>query len=988
MSSVLLDHLNHEQKKAVTHTDGPLLIVAGAGTGKTTVITTRIAWLIEQGLAKPEHILALTFTDKAAGEMEERVDLLLPYGYIDLQISTFHAFCERLLREYGAQIGLSPEFGVLSELDAWLLVRGQLDRFDLDYYRPLGNPTKYLKALLQHFSRAKDAAITPEMYLSFVESQQADTDAVDEQMSASHVAELAHAYHTYQHILLENDSLDFGDLILYCLRLLRERPTVLKRVQSRFAYVLVDEFQDTNQAQYELVRLMAEPRRNITIVGDDDQAIYKFRGASIENILRFENDYPDCARVVLVNNYRSRQSILDSAYRFIQMNNPRRLEAQSPQSLSKKLVAQCQGEALIEHIHCATCEEEVTKIVEKIFKLKEQDPEATWNDFAVLVRSNVAGTDFAQAFERQHIPFQFLALSGLYNKPIVLDAISLLRVIDQPHDSPSLYRVLTFPLWGLSSITIAELNRLANRKGKSLFEAIALSKSFSAINANESAQLDALTHRLIELGQKAKTQTVTEIFLHAMKASGILEEINRGSEQKKRERFGFLQQLFERMKAFERRADHKSLHEFLVEFAHERDAGEEGSLNVDLDAGPDMVRVMTIHAAKGLEFKYVFVVNLVDRKFPTQRRADAIPLPAGLISRPPQIDDALFHLEEERRLFYVAMTRAKQGLFFTSADDYGGARKRKLSRFLNELGYKISQESATHVFHVWDADQPVPESSDENVNLHAYIPKQFSFTQLAAFQTCPLQYKFAHILHVPVLGRWTFSFGKTMHNTLQRYFTAWMERTGKRQVGLFEEESKQLEQNGAEWSSKNLPVSVEELLELYQACWQDDWYPNDRVREQYRQKGKDQLIRYVESFLEQSPSPLALEQGYTYKIGDVILKGRMDRIDAYEDGVEIIDYKTGTPKIDKTLERSDKEQLWLYQLAAEDVLKLNPKKLTFVYLEDGSRVSFLGDEKDLRQFKTDVVDRAQRIRQSVFDATPGYHCQFCDFANICEYRQL
>ncbi len=981
MSTSLLDQLNYEQKKAVTHTDGPLLIVAGAGTGKTTVITTRIAWLIEQGLAKPEQILALTFTDKAAGEMEERVDLMLPYGYVDLQISTFHAFCERLLREYGAQIGLSPEFEVLSELDAWLLVRGQLDRFELDYYRPLGNPTKYLKSLLQHFSRAKDAAITPEMYVSLIESQQADKDAVDEDSDLSRTTELAHAYHTYQQILLENDALDFGDLILYSLRLLRERPAVLKAVQERFHFVLVDEFQDTNHAQYELVRLIAEPRRNITIVGDDDQAIYKFRGASIENILRFESDYPECTRVVLTNNYRSTQSILDHAYRFIQMNNPRRLEAQSPDVLSKKLVAASRETGTIEHIHSATSEEEVTAVLKKIIELKENDPQVVWNDFAVLVRSNGAGGEFAQAFERHKIPFQFLALSGLYTKPIVLDVLALLRVIDQPHDSPSLYRVLTFPLWILSSATIAELNRLANRKGKSLFEAITLSKSFLSVDLDDAVQLDAIIHLVIELGQKAKIQSSTEVFLHAMKESGYLEYINKLSEQKKREQFGFLQQLFARLKSFERRADHKSLHEFLAEFAHERDAGEEGSLSVDLDAGPDMVRIMTIHAAKGLEFKYVFVVNLVDRKFPTQRRADAIPLPVGFQQNEAVLDEAVLHLEEERRLFYVAMTRAKHGLFLTSADDYGGVRKRKLSRFLDELGYSKSEVDVPIVLELFDEDKGGQMETREDIK--AYIPKHFSFTQLAAFQTCPLQYKFAHILHVPVFGRWTFSFGKTMHNTLQRYFTVWMERTGKRQESLFErtERTERTERN-------ELPVSVEELLEMYRACWQDDWYPNDRVRQQYQQKGREQLIRYVKSFNEMPPFPLALEQGYTYKIDDIILKGRIDRMDSFEDGVEIIDYKTGSPKTEKMLERSDKEQLWLYQLAARDVLKLNPRKLTFVYLEDGSHVSFLGNEKDLEQLRTEVVDRVAHIRESAFEATPGYHCRHCDFVDICEYRQI
>ncbi|MEK7615422.1 MAG: UvrD-helicase domain-containing protein, partial [Patescibacteria group bacterium] len=335
--------LNPAQIKAVTHREGPLMIVAGAGTGKTTVITRRIAWLIEQQLAKPEQILALTFTDKAAGEMEERVDLLLPYGYVDLQISTFHAFCERLLRDHGVHIGLSPDFKLVTELDAWLLARQQLDRFDLDYYRPLGNPTKYLKSLLQHFSRAKDAAITSDAYLACVEGKASDAD------SEVHNDELARAYHTYQQILLERDSLDFGDLILYAVQLLKTRPAVLARLQKQFPFVLVDEFQDTNHAQYELVRLIAGDKQNLTVVGDDDQSIYKFRGASIENILRFQTDFPTATQVVLTHNYRSVQSILDHAYTFIQKNNPNRLEIKA--NLSKKLLAQGSEQGMIEHIH-------------------------------------------------------------------------------------------------------------------------------------------------------------------------------------------------------------------------------------------------------------------------------------------------------------------------------------------------------------------------------------------------------------------------------------------------------------------------------------------------------------------------------------------------------------------------------------------------------------------------------------------------------------
>lgn len=963
----LLAELNDEQKQAVTHREGPLMIVAGAGTGKTTVITKRIAWLIDQGLARPDQILALTFTDKAAGEMEERVDILLPYGYVDLRISTFHAFCERLLRDYGTTIGLSPDFEVVTELDAWLMMREHLARFELDYYRPLGNPTKYIKALLQHFSRAKDSMITPDEYVAFAESSSATLDSLQANNLADgqtdRYSELARAYHTYQQLLLENDRLDFGDLIAYALRLLRERPEILQRVRAQFLYVLVDEFQDTNRAQYELVRLISEPRQNITVVGDDDQSIYQFRGASIENIFRFQNDYPTSKKIILINNYRSVQSILDLAHRSIVLNEPRRLP--------KKLSASRTEQGLIEHLHASTSDQEVRLVLKKILSLKQANTELNWSDFAVLVRSNDAGADFAYAFERHKVPFQFMALSGLYNKRVIVDMLSLLRVVDQPHDSPSMYRVLTLPVFNYSALDIAELNRLAARKGKSLFEIMRFSETFHV--------LVSLCERLAEF---AKDHSVTELLLHSARESKYIEYINTTDEQKKRESFRYLQQLYERMKSFERRAQQISLHAFLEEFRHERDAGEDGALGMDSEAGPDVVKIMTIHSAKGLEFGYVFVVNLVDRKFPSQRRSDAIPLPEGLIPKDQETDEALFHMEEERRLFYVAMTRAKNGLFLTSADDYGGIRKRKLSRFLDELGYEKSQISEGAAFAIQDEEEKKSESINESGdNLSAFVPKQFSFTQLAAFQTCPLQYKFAHILRIPVFGKFQFSFGKTMHNTLHRYFTAWMERTGKKQGGLFDVATGSM--NG-EQETDELPVTLEELLEMYKQAWMDDWYPDDTTREEYRARGREQLKRYIRTFQANVPHPIALEQGFVYKIGSVTLKGRIDRLDAFEDGVEIIDYKTGSPK--KQLERADKEQLYLYQVAARDILKLCPKKLTYVYLEDQSSVSFLGSDDDLLAWQEDVTARASNIRESNFAPTPGFHCRFCDFADICEYR--
>jgi DNA helicase II / ATP-dependent DNA helicase PcrA len=961
METDLLANLNDEQREAVTHVDGPLMIVAGAGTGKTTVVTNRIAWLIDQGHAKPEEILALTFTDKAAGEMEERVDRLLPYGYVDLQISTFHAFAEHLLRERGVEIGLSRDFRLANELDAWLLARQNFDRFELNHYRPLGNPTKYIRSLLTHFSRAKDVGIGPEEYLEYVEGMKADIDSAQasDEVAAeiTRLEELAGAYATYQKILLENDCLDFGDLMLYTIKLLKDRPGTLESVRAQYKFVLVDEFQDTNDAQYEIVKMIATPRNNLTVVGDDDQSIYKFRGASLANIMRFEEDFAKAKRVVLTTNYRSAQAILDHAHGFIQNNNPNRLEASA--NLSKKLTAHQEGEARIEHLHCADAAEEVKRVVEYIAEYRAMGND--WSDFAILVRSNSAGTDFAQALEKHRIPFQFLALSGLYTKPAILDLMAYMRIIDNAFDSASFYRVLISSLCGVSERTIMELNQEARKKGKSLFELCESITGMDSVTDEDKGRIQELLKARDEFAKEAFDRNVGELFVQVAKESGYLEYLNGLPERKKLDAFGFLQQFYQRLKSFEKRGDNPVLHHFLAEFAHERDAGEEGSLSIDLEDGPDMVRIMTVHAAKGLEFKYVFVVNLVDQRFPTRARSDAIKLPEGLGSSAPVEGDA--HIEEERRLFYVAMTRAKEGLFFCSAADYGGARKRKISRFLVELGYEQSAIEGTEVISLLDEDTGMPqvETLDE---VRLPIPKQFSFTQLAAFKTCPLQYKFAHVLKVPVMGKWTFSYGKTMHNTLQRFFTLWLERSG---------------------GPQEVPVSLDEMMDAYAVCWLDDWFVNDRQREEYREQGRKSLRGYYKTIETNVPSPLSIEQGFTLKIGDVVLKGQIDRMDEFDGGVEIIDYKTGNPKT--KLAKGDKEQLLLYQLAARDVLGLEPKKLTFHYLKDNSSVSFLGTDDELLSLQESIVERVNGIRSSEFAATPGFHCKFCDFADICEYRQ-
>ncbi len=436
----LLEGLNKEQVTAVTNTLGPLLIVAGAGTGKTTVITRRIAYLVQNKLAKLDEIVALTFTEKAAGEMQERVDLLLPLGYVDTWINTFHGFCERLLKTHALDIGLPGDFSILNETQQWIFIFKHLDDFQLDYYKPLGNPGKFISSLLSHFSRLKDEVITPEEYLAYAEQLElsgdnpqgiiasivtegaqgekknkkgkkdagnSKNDVVDSS-EILRVKELANAYHVYQKLLLDNNFLDFGDLIHYTLLLLQKRPSILQYYQNKFKYVLVDEFQDTNLAQYQLMTLLGGRNKNIAVVGDDDQSIYKFRGASVSNILKFKKDYPHFQQITLVENYRSAQNILDLAYNFIQTNNPERLEIKL--GIDKRLKSNLPSEGVIQVLEADDLSEELNCVAKKIWEIKNESSELTFNDFAILLRANSAANDLLPRLSASGIPYTFLPI--------------------------------------------------------------------------------------------------------------------------------------------------------------------------------------------------------------------------------------------------------------------------------------------------------------------------------------------------------------------------------------------------------------------------------------------------------------------------------------------------------------------------------------------------------------------------------------------------
>jgi DNA helicase-2/ATP-dependent DNA helicase PcrA len=977
--SELLKDLNKEQREAVTHGEGPLMIIAGAGTGKTTVITKRIAWLIESKKAECGEILALTFTEKASSEMEERVDKLLPIGYLDLNISTFHAFCEKVLRTHGVHIGISDDFTLFTEVDSWLLMRRNLARFKLEYFRPKGNPTKFLKLMLQHFSRAKDEGVTPEEYFTFVENLVTEKSggapeafaalADEDKLELQKWQELSGAYALYEKLLHENGAIDFGGLLLYVLRLFIERPNILKEYRERFKYVVVDEFQDTNSIQYKIVKLLADPKRNITVVGDDDQAIYKFRGAALANIMQFRTDYPEATRVVLTSNYRSGKKILDTAYKLIQENNPHRLEAS--EGLSKVLQSHKEEDGFVHHIHAAALDDEVDAVVGEILKKKEAGAE--WSDFAILSRSNDAADPFLEALERNGIPYQFVALSGLYTKPVILDALAYLRAVNEPYNNTAFYRVLSHERLGLSEADLSELMLYVRRKGVSIADAMHSLSSTFGVSMEGRNRMHELLMTVEALRNLAKRLPVTELYVEVLKRTGLLGDIKMLTEAEQAETFRYLEGFLSRLKRFVvANPGEKTLRGFLEEFEAEREAGEGGGLKGDPEEGPDVVHVMTVHAAKGIEFRYVFVVNLIEQRFPSVTRTESLPLPPGLVPSIPELDD---HVAEERRLFYVAMTRAKEGLYLLSAEDYGGSRKRKPSRFLKEAGF----EPTSRYEGVRSLIPDEKEKAKKGEEALYPLPKRLSFSQIAAYTSCPLQYKYAHILKVPTFGRHTLSFGRSMHTTLEKFVKQLQDRQVATQVSLFGSEAKE---------ETKIPA-LKEIVDLYEQSFIDEWYPSVEMRDEYKAKGLEAVKEFHRQMSENTPTPYLLEAGFTCKIKDILLKGRIDRIDKVEGGYEIIDYKTGNPK--KTLAFEDKRQLLLYVIAAEECFSppLKIQRVSYYYVESNEKISFEPSPKDIEKLKEQIVGTVEKIKTRDFTPEPGpFTCKYCDFKEICPFAEL
>jgi DNA helicase-2/ATP-dependent DNA helicase PcrA len=951
----ILEGLNAPQAAAVTHETGPLLIIAGAGTGKTTVITRRIAYLIATRAARPSEILALTFTDKAAAEMEERVDTLVPYGYADVRIATFHAFGDRLIKENALELGLTPDFRVLTRAEQIIFLRDHLFEFPLKHYRPLGDPTRHLQAILGQISRLKDEDVGPDEYLAHAEELLAAAADDESRLEAEQHLELARTYAQYQTLMARRGQVDFGDQIVETLRLFRTRPHVRRRYQERFRYILVDEFQDTNYAQFELVKLLAARHRNVAVVGDDDQAIFRFRGASMSNILDFDRTYPDARQVVLQENRRSPQAVLDAAYRLIQHNNPDRLEV--AQKIDKRLISTVgQGEAP-RHLPFDTVSTESDQVAELI--RKEHERGRPYRDFAVLVRANNDADHYLRALNMRGIPWTFSGNAGLYGRPEVRRLIAFLRSVVYTDDSVSLHYLASSDVYQVPIVDLTNCATYANRKNRHLFEVLHDVPSDLAVSDEGRVAIARLVTDLTRYMELAREHPTGEVLYQFLVDSGLMTRYAKAPAELEQE-VQNVSKFFTRVKDVARVLDYDNVREFVRHLETLMDAGDDPAV-VEADTETPAVHVLTVHKSKGLEWPIVFMVGCLQNKFPSTRRSEPIEIPPGLIKDILPTGD--FHEQEERRLFYVGMTRAKERLYLTGAEDMGGKRKWKVSQFVLEaldLPKDAARPFRAQAIEGLRRQAPAPELAGLGL---APIPDEeplaVSHRQVDDYQTCPLKYQFIHILRIPLRQHHSVVYGNALHKAVEFYLR-------RRAAGNY--------------------TSLEDFLTAFDNAWRNEGFLTRDHEEQRKRGGIVALTRFYHEEEASGQKPTDVEREFGFTLGLDRVRGRFDRVDETPDGLVIVDYKSSDVTDQKKADQRAKEslQLKIYALAQHEMTGRLPARVELRFLESGLVGRHTPTDADLVKAREAIAEAARGIRRREFEATPEYQaCRYCPYNQIC-----
>ncbi len=963
---------DERQRQAIEHVNGPLLVIAGAGTGKTTVLTQRIAHLVREGHARPDEILALTYSDNSAAEMMNRVRAELQGTAIDgLQACTFHAWCNGLLHRRGAG------FGVLDDKDLWVLLRRRIRELRLKHFVRAANVGQFLDSLLDFIRRCEDELVGPAEYLDYVKRLEAKQIPLPRVASSKKQAELepdeilgrcqeiARVFTTVENMLLEKNLGTFGHMITRAYELLKDDPALLEEERQRTRFVLVDEFQDANFAQVEILTLLAGTTANVFAVGDPDQAIYQFRGASSEAFTLFAQNFPGAGVVVLGKNRRSLTPILQCAFGIVNDNPPvfpakvskngsalayQRTALESFRDEEAKQRRETAVASRVEIITWRDREVEASDLARRIQKRRKdelknnKDGRCTWKDFAVLYRQHSHRDVLVREFAERGIPFSIEGLDVL-DTPEVRDVVACLTAAVSPNDALSLFRVAALPQFDIDPKELRAAMRAAKR------QEIDLSTLLGRLPKGGVVLEDVQKiHREIEKDGVRADEAARMVIRHF----GLV-------------RSALVDAFVNFVESWQGKAmvETGSAAEFLEYLDYFVEAG--GSICLPRSQ-EDAVQLMTAHAAKGLEFRHVAIIRGTSTSFPTPCKEPLIAFPRELRrSDASSTDNKTLHEEEERRLFYVAMTRAKDTLAIYA--NQGKGRTPTPGKFLREFMLRAQYASFWTMRVAAAVQDRLFAEEEQRVALEqstvaawllmdpsADFATGLSASAIDIYERCPLRFKLEREWNLPRDVSASLHYGAAMHGVLRTFYDA----------QRFQRE-----------------VKDEDLLELFRSALASAGISDRYQYELYLRQGYEQLRQFLASARnEPAPEVIQTESRFDLKVGSSNLVGRLDRMDRTgPDSVAIVDYKTGKPKSQEDADES--LQLSLYALAARETYGKHADRLIFHNLEDNTAITTTRNDAQLEEAKLRVQKVADGIARGEFSPNPKYHCVFCPYRNLC-----
>ncbi|MBI4399031.1 MAG: ATP-dependent helicase [Candidatus Omnitrophica bacterium] len=1047
--SILLDGLNAAQKEAVTHAEGPLLILAGAGTGKTRVLTHRLSYLLAAHKeVKPEQILALTYTRKAAEEMRIRAEALLPGLTHFPKIATFHSFAHELVSEHSVDIGFSPRIQLLAEsLERASVLHSLVFRLPIEFLPGKEKREDLIEPVLQFIERAKDELLTPEEIEQYFLGEKnklgqiPNDERAEREGEIAQGLELAGLYRAYEDALRKADALDYGGLIFLFARILREKPAVRKKISGLYRYILVDEFQDTNIAQIELLRLLAQNHGNLCVVGDDDQAIYRFRGASYASFKKFREYFPNTRVIKLKKNYRSTKNILSAAEAVIRVNGEDRYEA------SKELITESAPGEPVELHYFSDYGEEAAWIASRIRELAGQNPGPAgeiFSQIAVLVRSKSTAETIKLALAKKGIPYEEATGGALLAEAEVKDALAILKIAAEVDEENSLFRVLISPLVGLASAeyrTISEWAKKEKDHDSGLACHLHEFSSISSLSGEARQKLSAFSKKIEGLKKLSSRAPAGEVFWKAAAEFKLFSLYFYKGSGEARAAIRHLAALYDFILRFDEAEKQgptlkKLMH--LVVLAEKLEIGPQ--IQSEIQSENAAVRLATVHAAKGLEFPIVFIPSVNSKKFPTRSQKEVFPIPDALLKE--ALPQGEFHTQEERRLFYVAVTRAREKIYLSCVEKKHTPPSVFIKELLASDAHDLIQairhpakeeKKAGHeerVHRLFDREPAVSlellellekKTGDVQAELAALLQEFFRLRAFDAQKADAL----VNNLRLPELAAigsnrpsekpLDSSPGKNKMaeippstelivlspSKVEDYNWCPLKYQLKYELGIPTPPAPFLKfgacvHKALECFYRDLEAgraaSLENLLRRYEENWERRGYRSKTEEASYKSRGENMLRRYFERCQDDiTNESLALEKKFAISFSPhVEVHGKTDRIQRLKNGeVEIIDYKTGKPKNQEKVDENI--QLSIYALAFQESFGRLPDRMTFHYVDAEEKVSTVMTGEKITQTCQKILELSEKIRKKEFPpCSPQQQyvrCGYCEYKPICPVHE-